>query len=265
MNEELRSAVFGFAVGDALGVPYEFRKRDTFKCKGMVGGGTWRQPAGTWSDDTSLLLATCDSIRKKKTIDPYDMMRKFALWYSGGKYTAHGKVFDVGNTTREAIERFQADFPLIQCGLTDENSNGNGSLMRILPLAFVPGVRSEDVKVVSSLTHAHETSIKACEIFVWICRELAKDRDFQIKTSAKREDIKSTGYVMDTLEAALWCFANTSNYKQCVLMAVNLGGDTDTIAAIAGALAGLKYGFDAIPKEWIKKLANKELIEGCLF
>lgn len=267
MNEKLRSAVYGLAVGDALGVPYEFKERDSFKCEGMTGYGTWNQPAGTWSDDTSLVLATCDSIKTLKRINPYDIMGNFALWLYRGEYTPHGKVFDVGNTTKAAINRFYVrGFDPLECGLTDEMSNGNGSLMRILPLAFVPGLTIKDIEDVSKLTHAHKTSVNQCINYVYICQELIKNEDFPIIFEGlERKYVKSTGYVVDTFEAALWCFANTSNYKDCVLTAVNLGGDTDTIAAIAGGLAGIKYGFEAIPAEWIEQLANKELIERCLF
>lgn len=268
MNEKLKAAVYGFAVGDALGVPYEFKKRGTFKCKGMTGFGTWHQEPGTWSDDTSMVLATCDSIRQCGKIVPEDIMTKFYHWRFYQWYTAHGEVFDIGNTTAAALSNYADGMIAVMCGLSDEFSNGNGSLMRILPLAFVPGVTWEDVENVSKLTHAHTKSIQKCCEYVYFCKELIKNQDFLIPKHIRRmrkKDIKSTGYVVDSLEAALWCFGTSKSYSEAVLKAVNLGGDTDTIAALTGGLAGIKWGHNAIPKEWVNQLANKELIEKCLF
>lgn len=268
----LKSAIYGFAIGDALGVPYEFRQRNTYVCNGMIGYGTWEQPKGTWSDDTSMTLATCESIKAKNKIDLNDIFNNFKLWVYKGMFTAHNELFDIGNTTREAI--------LKGSGIDDINSNGNGSLMRILPLAFIE-CTDEDIENVSALTHAHEISKEACVIYVHIARELIKGRNIkdilkEVKCSdiyarvpyiydLDENDIKSSGYVVDTLEASLWCVATTTSYNGCVLKAVNLGGDTDTVTAIAGGLAGIIYGYDNIPKEWVDNLANKELIEKCLF
>lgn len=274
MKNKLRDAIYGLAVGDALGVPYEFKKRGTFKCTDMVGYGTHNQPAGTWSDDTSLTLATCCSIKQDRRMWLGGMMNRFRNWYYDEEFTAHGEVFDVGRTTAMAIHRGY--------GFNDIRSNGNGSLMRIIPLAFVKDITSEEVAKVSSLTHAHSISTAACLLYVTIATGLIyeqniKDMLKKLKTAPEpynrlhniyelpEEEIRSTGYVVDTLEAALWCVATTDNYKDCVLKAVNLGEDTDTVAAVAGGLAGIIYGYDAIPKEWIDALANKELIERCLF
>lgn len=269
MNEKLRAAVYGFAVGDALGVPYEFTERDTFECRDMVGYGTWNQPAGTWSDDTSMVLATCDSIRKRGNVDPYDIMCNFRDWLYDGKYTAHGEVFDVGMTTQQAIRNFaEGGQGTNKCGMRGEWSNGNGSLMRILPLAFAPRVKWGTIHDVSALTHAHPTSIYACCEFIRICWSLIDDPHFPIPPNVarmERKDIRSSGYVSTTLDAALWCFGTSRNYSEAVLRAVNLGDDTDTIAAITGALSGLKWGYEGIPKKWIDQLANKELINTCLF
>lgn len=269
MNEKLKAAVYGFAVGDALGVPYEFKKRGSFRCEDMMGFGTWNQPPGTWSDDTSMVLATCDSIRERGNIDPYDIMCKFVKWRYHEDYTAYGNVFDIGGTTEQALENFaKRGIPIYECGLRDEYSNGNGSLMRILPLAFVPGSDWADVEDVSKLTHAHAKSVQACCEFVYFCKKLIENPDFLVPeriTRKKRNDIVSTGYVVTTLEAALWCFGTSESYPEAVLEAVNLGGDTDTIAAITGALAALKWGIEGVPQHWIDALANKELIDFCLF
>lgn len=264
-SNKLRNAVYGFAVGDALGVPYEFKQRGTFRCTDMIGHGTWGQPAGTWSDDTSMLLATCDSIRERGKIDLYDIMNNFILWRFTNAYTARGEVFDVGGTTEYALQNYKMTHSISNCSLTDEMSNGNGSLMRILPLAFCDDVTEDDIKNVSALTHGHDISKAACVTFINITRCFINDPDFKLRTEATEDKIKSSGYVVDTLGAALWCVATTNSYRDCVLKAVNLGEDTDTVAAIAGGLAGIKYGYDAIPAEWLEKLANKALIEKCLF
>lgn len=259
----LVSIAFGAAVGDALGVPYEFRPRHSFRCSGMVGNGTHNQPAGTWSDDTALLLATCDSIKARGgLIDTADMLDRFRRWIYQGWYTPDGTVFDYGNTTARALGSGR--------GCDDEHSNGNGSLMRIAPLACTDAT-DDEIRAVSAITHAHETSTEACVMFVHIVRDALADAS---KTKAwlqaqygdvPRRAIKSGGYVVHTLNAALWCLATTDSYAECVLAAVNLGGDTDTTACVAGALAGAVYGYDAIPTEWIEAIRNKDVILGCLY
>ncbi len=270
----LRAAVYGAAVGDALGVPYEFRGRESFTCVTMDEGGTHEMPRGTFSDDTSLLLATCDSIRATGRIDVDDMQKRFRQWLYKGKYTSDGRVFDVGNTVATALDRGR--------GCTGEYSNGNGSLMRIAPLAFTKAT-DEEIESVSAITHAHSISKSACVAFVHILREVAfsrsdllsaiennvpADEAFEAMRNLKdmpREEVSSGGYVVDTLCAALWCALHTESYADCVLEAVNLGRDTDTTACVAGALAGVMYGYDAIPKEWIEALRGKKVIESCLF
>lgn len=277
----LKDAIYGFAVADALGVPFEFKRRGTFQCVDMIGYGTWNQEAGTWSDDTSMLLATCDSLKDHNgNIHVYDMMEKFYQWYSRADYTAHHERFDIGNTTALALEQYRLGKSPVKCGQSGIYSNGNGSLMRILPLAFIDC--DEDViRDVSSLTHAHFISKEACVIYVKMAKQLLQGESIHyiLSSSSWKEpferlgilkqlsesNIKSSGYVVDTLEAALWCVSTTDNYKECVLKAVSLGEDTDTVAAVAGGLAGIVYGFEQIPFEWIDKLANKELIDACLF
>ena len=257
-NATLRDCIYGFAVGDALGVPYEFRPRGTFECTDMIGYGTHGQPAGTWSDDTSMTLATCDSIRELRRIDTADMRDKFMRWINNDEYTIDG-VFDYGGTTARALRTGK--------GGSGERDNGNGSLMRIAPLAFTD-TTDEEICEVSAITHAHRTSTDACVIFVELMRSVMNGAlpswALQLK-GAPEQEIKSGGFVRDTLKAAIWCFVNTDSYEGCVLTAVNLGDDTDTTAAVAGALAGTAYGIDAIPQEWIDALRGKELIEQCLF
>lgn len=160
---KLRDAIYGFAVADALGVPFEFKERGTFICSDCVGFGTWNKEAGTWSDDTSMTLATCKSIKDKGRVDIEDIRKNFKAWLFDDEFTADGKTFDVGGTTREALT--------LNRGMDDFYSNGNGSLMRILPLAFTDA-SDEEIEKVSSITHAHEISRKACLDYVHLARKL---------------------------------------------------------------------------------------------
>lgn len=288
--------IMGVAVGDALGVPVEFKKRGTFHVTGMQGYGTHHQPPGTWSDDTSLTLALADNLLAGGDRPDLECIAwGFTEWYDKAAYTAHGKVFDVGNATAEAIKRLKKGMAPEKAGGSGERDNGNGSLMRIAPLAFYMfGIRSAEerfriVREVSSITHAHEWSVAACYIYVEMLNKLRMGRKKKAAYTELREDfargvpfiskatlgkfvrilendistlpeeeIRSNGFVIDTLEAAFWCFMTTDNYKDAVLKAVNLGDDTDTTGAVTGALAGLAYGLDSIPQEWRDQLAASD-------
>ncbi len=259
----LRDAIYGLAVGDALGVPYEFRPRGTFTCTGMVGHGTHDQPAGTWSDDTSMTLATCDSIRACGRVDTGDMRFRFRSWIDGGAYAIDGVVFDYGSTTARALAA--------GTGCAGERDNGNGSLMRIAPLAFTDAT-DDEVRAVSAITHAHPVSTGACVDMVHVMRAFAVGAspaeaapDLDVLLAASEKDLRSGGFVRDTYCAALWCLAVSGSYEECVLRAVNLGDDTDTTAAVAGALAGIAYGVEGIPIGWLSGLRGKDIIERCLF
>ena len=274
MENKLKDAIYGLAIGDALGVPFEFKERGTYHCSDMIGNGTHNQPIGTWSDDTSMTIATCSSIKKTGFVNCNDIRKQFEKWLFNVKYTPFGKVFDCGFTCSEAIYNKE--------GFNDIMSNGNGSLMRILPLAFIPDISDEQIKDVSAITHAHDISKEACVIYVRIAQGLIKGiklseiipklvdnesiyKRLIIMDSILEDEIKSTGYVVDTLEASIWCILHTDNYKDCVLKAVNLGGDTDTIAAITGGLAGIIYGYSNIPEKWVDNLQSKNIIDDCLF
>lgn len=262
ISRGLRDATWGAAVGDALGVPYEFLERDTFECCGMSGHGVHDVPAGTWSDDTAMLLATASSIRELGRVDTADMLDKFRSWWREGAYTPDGMVFDIGITTSDALRTGR--------GRNGEWDNGNGSLMRIAPLAFCEAT-DDEVRAVSAITHAHKISTEACVKFVHLLRRAVVDPDTVHAELARefanvpRSDIRSGGFVLDTLRAAKWCFATTDNYASCVLAAVNLGSDTDTTACVVGALAGAAYGIDAIPKEWREAMRGARVLESALF
>lgn len=311
--EKIKAVMIGHAVGDALGVPVEFRKREELKenpVTDMIGYGTYPVPAGAWSDDTSMSLATLDSLMKN-TVDYDDIMNNFVKWLINSEYTPTGQVFDVGNTCRTAIENYlQADGKTAsECGLADKLSNGNGSLMRIHPMCLYLFAKETDedeaIEILyktSSVTHAHRGAKRACGIYAFVLWEILRNpckaavirglsrarrkfgfgRGYRVfdrimtrngitdespeytddSLSVTEEDVKSSGYVVHTLEAAVWCLYFTSSYRECVLRAVNLGEDTDTVAAVAGGLAGALYGYDAIPEEWKNRLIRRDYIEG---
>lgn len=294
----IKDILYGMAVGDALGVPYEFKSRLAmyhYPCTNMIGFGVHSQSKGTWSDDTSLALATVDSLSKGYNIN--DIANNFVKWRDEQYFTCNYDVFDIGGTTNLAIERIkEGNLPVTLCGGYDERSNGNGSLMRILPildyLVYLydkTTISSDDfnkiISDLSSLTHRNNLSIKCCNYLISFAYNLnqTKNKEESLENLVNDLDyegykntllysniydfinlpinkIKSGGYVLDTLEASIWCLLTTDNYKDAVLKAVNLGDDTDTTACITGGLAGILYGYDNIPKEWINDLQGKTMI-----
>ena len=284
---KIRDGIIGLTVGDALGVPVEFKSREYLienPVTGMMGHGTYDQPKGTWSDDTSLTLATMQSIAEKNAIDLEDIMNEFVAYARQSKYCQYD-VFDYGNTTIEAIDRFERGYPVGECGGREEYDNGNGSLMRILPLAFIQSITYDEIESVSGLTHAHPKSKISCVLYVEIAKSML-ERDLEIEEHIRmscekirkhyggEEDLRefqdifemdfhvATGrsYVIKTLEAVLYCLLETENYRDAVLKAVNLGRDTDTVAAITGGLAGIYYGYDDIPEEWIGDIPQMDYV-----
>lgn len=270
----LRSAVYGIAIGDALGLPVQFLPRDSYpEVTEMIKGSELPWPAGTWSDDTSLTLATVDSLLTCEGVDIPDMRARFEDWLENGTYTPDGQVFDQGFTTVHALTQGH--------GCTNEQSNGNGSLMRILPLAFVQNLSDEQIAQVSGITHAHPLSVEACTVYVHAAQlildgfsltEALETASLSSEifsyladiSSRKRNEIRSTGYVKDSLEASFWCLLTTDNFRDALIRAVNLGDDTDTIGAITGGMAGLAYGMESVPDSWMNALRKKEIIERCL-
>lgn len=298
MNQIVKGAILGLAVADAVGVPAEFIPREKLAehpITDMIGFGSHDVPKGTWSDDTSMTLCTLNSIAQKGKIDLTDIISEFSKWVEDGYMTPYGEVFDIGRTTLTALRNYWKTKNVKTCGGKSDYDNGNGSLMRIIPVSLFNYIKQLSVEAsikniheVSALTHAHERSCIACGIYDFIARELierserasvsralkkaekyyADHKDVkhfkrlfdETFINSESSSIKSSGYVVDTLEAAVWCLLNTDSYKECVLKAVNLGEDTDTVAAVAGGLAGILYGYDSIPNEWINSLAKKDEI-----
>lgn len=294
-NEKVLSGLMGLCIGDALGLVAEFKSRDELKLnpiKDMIGYGTFSQPPGTWSDDSSLTFCLAESLCSG--FDLEDISKKFCDWYYKGYWTPHGKAFDIGITTKKSIYKIHMGENPEYSGGVDEYSNGNGSLMRILPLAYYLQNYEDDkfeiIHKISSITHGHIRSKIACSIYIEIAMNLLKGyRPYEAYEKMKpiiinyytskgynkelgnfnrilkghiwklrRNEIKSNGYVISTLEASLWCFLNTNSYSNAVLYAVNLGFDTDTTGAVTGGLAGIYYGIDCIPPKWIDKIAKKD-------
>lgn len=312
----MTNGMLGLIVGDALGVPVEFLSKEQIlnrpngKVTDMEGNGTFHLPEGSWSDDSSMALATLDSIQSCGGIHLQDIMEKFVLWIEKGAYTPFGQAFDIGRTCNEAIFNFTTNHDPFLCGKTGEYANGNGALMRILPVCVywcekqsetekdLTAEAIKSIEQVAALTHNHKRSGIACGIYYFIIKQLhtaleddalntliqqgveeafrfyAKDKEavseleeydelLDIETFAEYQEseLSPSGYVVDSMLSAIWCLVTTSTYKDCVLKAVNMGEDTDTIAAIAGGLAGIYYGADTIPVSWIEKLQGKESLK----
>lgn len=305
--------MMGLVIGDALGLPVQFIERNELKknpVTTMRGFGTYDMPPGTWSDDSSMALATLSSIQDKQTIDLNDIMIRFDYWIKYGEYTPFGKAFDIGNTCLAAINKYAITEDVYTCGMAGEWANGNGALMRIMPVclfAYEKVKRGEwsvkdaleNIHQVCALTHNHLRSKIACGMYYFMIsniidgegsllarlqngvndairyyhedvlnyEELAHyERLFYLDKFAdcKEVEIKSSGYVVDSLEAAIWSLITTDSFKEALLKAVNLGDDTDTVGAITGGLAALYYGYENIPKEWIEVIVKKEMVLGML-
>ena len=296
-QSQVLAGLLGVCVGDALGVPVEFTTREErlrSPVTSMQGYGTYNQPPGTWSDDSSLTFCLAESLCQGFSLDA--IAQSFCRWHDQAYWTPYGIVFDIGMTTAAALHRLSWDqVSPLESGGADERSNGNGSLMRILPMAFYyKSLEFPDliqrVHQVSSITHAHLRSQMSCGIYISIAIQLLERDDpepayfkgiqriqeiynqppytSELDNFARvfdgeiaqlpMEAIQSSGYVIHSLEAALWCFLTSTSYAQSVLKAVNLGGDTDTTAAITGGLAGLYYGVEQIPKDWRDQIARKD-------
>jgi ADP-ribosylglycohydrolase len=292
---QIESVLLGVAVGDALGVPVEFMSRQVIKknpVTDMIGYGTYNLPPGTFSDDSSLTFCLAEALTND--FDLNTIGQNFVKWRYNNYWTPRGNVFDIGIATQQAIDRLANGERPDLAGGFDVSSNGNGSLMRISPLLFYLldksiNERYEITKKVSSITHGHIRSVIACFYYLEFARQLFEQKNkFEIYKNLQtditnylitlsinqtevalfdrllkhdihkltEENIFSSGYVLHTLEASIWCLLTTENYKDAVLKAVNLGEDTDTTAAVTGGLAGLLYGIDNIPTNWLKQIAK---------
>ena len=294
-ENRLKGGIIGTAVGDALGVPVEFKSRPHLRQNpviDMIGHGTYNQLPGTWSDDSSMTFCTMESLCNGYHLK--NIADNFVKWRYESFWTPYGIVFDIGISTANAIIKYKNSQDPEKSGNNDERSNGNGSLMRILPLAFyfrdeIITKRYKAIKEVSSITHGHIRSVVACFIYIEMAIQLLNGMDkftayhktvdiakehlnntllshYEFRQfdrvlsgsiqSLDQNSISSSGYVLDSLEASIWSLLTTNTYKDAVLRAVNLGADSDTTASITGGIAGIHYGFDAVPDQWINKLAR---------
>ncbi len=294
----IMGGILGVIVGDAVGLPVQFEKRSARDAKPvteMIGYGVFNLPPGSWSDDSSLTLCLVDALTKVSPQQREQFWRQltqnFCQWIDEGFLTPFGYAYDIGGTTMQATDRLRQGISPLVCGGTKERNNGNGSLMRILPLAFYYKQFSFEELItlthqVGSVTHAHPRANVACGIYIAIAVELLQGKtpqdayqnciDIIRKLYQKppyesqldyfhrilkgnihtlpRQEIFSSGYVVDTLEVAFWCLLTTDNYADAVLTAVNLGEDTDTTAAVTGGLAGIYYGLKGIPAHWLNQI-----------
>lgn len=282
-------ALVGLAVGDAIGTTLEFMPRDTYvHLTDMVGGGPFKLKAGQWTDDTNMAVCLAESLVKRKGFDPIDQLERYVMWREKGYHSPKGYCFDIGTTTSSALTDFvKTKLPYRQLHVSNA---GNGSLMRLAP---IPIAYAHDIdlllvnaRLMSMTTHASNEANAACQAYaVMIARalngqskeeildanvlDLIPDAPAKVKTIVEgsyklktRTFIRSGGYVMESLEAALWCFYNSTTFEDGVLMAANLGNDADTTAAIYGQLAGAFYGLDAINNTWLEKLWEIDMIKG---
>jgi ADP-ribosylglycohydrolase len=292
--ERYRGSLLGLAAGDALGTTLEFKPPGTFEpITDMVGGGPFGLETGQWTDDTSMALCLAESIIECGGFDAADQMRRYVRWWRTGYLSSTGVCFDIGNTTRAALRKFELTGDAFS-GLTDPHSAGNGSLMRLapVPLAFArdPGRALHYAAESSRTTHGAPAAVDACRYFAGLIVgalngiskiELMKPYYSPLAgywdehplhpavaevaggSFARKElpAIRGSGYVVESLEAALWAFHHTDDFRSGCLVAVNLGDDADTTGAVYGQLAGTYYGASGVPPEWVAKLAMREKIE----
>jgi ADP-ribosyl-[dinitrogen reductase] hydrolase len=299
MPDVLRAAVYGHLVGDAIGVPYEFRHHiDSVELRGY---GTHAQPPGTWSDDGALMLALLDSL-VSVGFDPEDQGRRALAWADARRYTPDGDgAFDIGGATSASLARLRAGTPATSAGGAEEHDQGNGSLMRILPIALVepPDDDTELVEraqLASRVTHGHPNCQVASALYVLVARTLiehpdgnrdvalalATDRLLAVYAAqpdnasvlrlllAHRSNVRKRGggWVLDSFWSAWEAFAGAESYRETIETAVRYGNDTDTTACIAGGLAGIRWGLDesrgSIPAEWLEALRGRDIVEEIL-
>ena len=286
IRDRARGALLGLAVGDAVGTTLEFSIRDAQpRLEDMVGGGPFDLPAGAWTDDTTLALALAESLAASDDFDGRDLMDRFVDWWRNGSYSCNGHCFDIGHTTRAALERYVRTGDPV-AGSTEPNSAGNGSLMRLAPVALrYWNDRQRLVAVAaaqSRTTHGADEAVDACRAFSDLVADAVAGaqradvlgrRTFEGAPAIARilagswrgrarDTIRSSGYVVDTMEAALWAVARTGDFRGAVLLAANLADDADTVAAVTGQLAGALYGLNGIPDAWLARVAWRDRLLG---
>ncbi len=272
-------ALLGLAIGDAIGTTLEFSERDTeVPVTDMVGGGPFHLRPGEWTDDTAMALCLAESLISCRNLDQMDLMRRFCRWWREGENSCTGTCFDIGIATRAALSFFERSGNPV-AGSTDPNSAGNGSLMRMAPVAIyghTARLTAERYAREQSLTtHGAPATVEACAYFSNLLVDAieGQSKDSILRARTWRNDasvdqiahgawqrkprtaIRSSGYVIDTLEASLWSVSRAADFREAVLIAANLGGDADTVAAIAGQLAGSLWGASGIPPGWVERLA----------
>ena len=287
MKDRAVASLVGLAVGDAVGTTLEFKAPGSFEpIKDMVGGGPFNLDAGQWTDDTSMALCLGHSLLEKGIFDPVDQMTRYCNWYQRGYMSSNGDCFDIGMTVSKAINKFLVTNEPYS-GSVDEHSSGNGSLMRLAPVAIFYNSHYENcIKFAgesSRATHGSAECIDSCKYFADLLFysyqaqskaellsfskyrpvvpkvEIIASGDYLKKSIS---ELKGSGYVIESLEAALWCFFNTESFEDAILSAANLGDDADTTAAICGQIAGGYYGLSGVPEAWREKLyIGKEIEE----
>jgi ADP-ribosyl-[dinitrogen reductase] hydrolase len=290
----VRGALLGLAAGDAVGASVEFRRPGTFPpVADMVGGGPFGLKPGQWTDDTSMALCLAESLIRKRKLDLRDQIERYVRWWRVGHLSSTGNCFDIGETTRAALSQFIVTNNPVS-GPTHARSAGNGSIMRLAPVplffAHDPAEAIEASGVSSTTTHGAPVAIDACRLLgaiivgivlgdakeevlspgyapvsgYWqrlpLVPEIAAISEGSFRTK-ERSHIRGSGYAAESLEAAIWAFASSDDFRTGCLLAVNLGDDADTTAAVYGQVAGAYYGEDGIPAEWRERLAMRELLE----
>ncbi len=288
----IAGAIWGHLVGDALGVPYEFMEPDQIGEVEFGARGTHDQPPGTWSDDGALMLATLDALLQPGKLNPDAMGQRYVAWYRDGAYTPDGDgLFDIGNTTRAAMENLARGIPATDAGPSGDRDCGNGSLMRVLPIALASRMADEGVlaaraHLVSKITHGHPRAQVSCALYTLLAQRLTNwsrpsNAIFANKSTLKLiymtsqayapqltaftellawKERSGRGYVLDSLWSAWDAVAEATSFEDAIRRAIAYGHDTDTTAALAGGLAGARFGWESIPREWLRGMRGKEIV-----
>ncbi len=286
MIDRKRGCLYGLVVGDSLGAPVEFQSRGSFApVTEFRDGGPFNLKAGSWTDDTSLALALADSIGRGWNLQ--DQAWNYLDWWQIGRFSVNGECFDIGCTTRHSLSRFDETGDALTCADKDAENSGNGSIMRLAPVAIKyceDESLAQKARESSLVTHASEQCLSACEYLATVLAALIKGSSKEAalnipfkglhplvqkwivedKTYLNFDNIHGSGWVIKSLEAALWAFATSDSFEEAVLKAVNLGDDSDTTGAVCGQLAGAYWGESGIPQRWLDKLLRKDMIENAL-